>query len=164
MLRRGRLLTAREIGMLAAVGLAEVAVWRRPRVAVLSTGDEIVAPGEPIQPGQVFDSNAAILAASVAEAGGEAVAHGIVRDDLDALGVALDRALADADVVLLSGGTSKGAGDLAYQALARLRRRPRHRRARRRAEAGQAAVPRGLRRQAAGDPARLPDLGDLHLP
>ena len=67
LLRRGRVLTAREIGMLAAVGMAEVPVWRRPRVAILSTGDEIVAPGAPIRPGQVYDSNAAILAASVEE-------------------------------------------------------------------------------------------------
>ncbi len=119
-LRRGHLLTAREIGMLAAVGLASVPVWRRPLVAILSTGDELVAPGEPIRAGQVFDSNAAVLAASVEEQGGEPLMLGIVRDDIDALAAALDRALGLADAVLLSGGTSKGAGDLAYQAVARL--------------------------------------------
>ena len=58
-LRAGQLLTSRESGMLAAVGIAEVEVWRRPRVAIISTGDEIVAPGEPIQPGMVYDSTAA---------------------------------------------------------------------------------------------------------
>ncbi|HYZ63554.1 MAG TPA: molybdopterin biosynthesis protein [Acetobacteraceae bacterium] len=121
-LRRGQRLTAREIGILAAVGLAEIPVWRRPLVAILSTGDEIVAPGAPIRPGQVYDSNAAILAASVEECGGEPVPLGIVRDDAAALGAALDRALEAADVVLLSGGTSKGAGDLAYQAVRRLGR------------------------------------------
>ena len=119
-LRRGHLLTAREVGMLAAVGLGAVPVWRRPRVAIVSTGDELVAPGEPIRPGQVFDSNAAILAASVEEQGGEPVPQGIVPDDPAALAAALDRALAAADVVLMSGGTSKGAGDLAYQAVGRL--------------------------------------------
>ena len=119
-LRRGRLLTSREIGMLAAVGLGSVPVWRRPRVAVFSTGDEIVAPGSPIRPGQVFDSNAAILAAAIEEAGGEPVPLGIVPDDPDALQAVLSQALAAGDMVMLSGGTSKGAGDLAYQVVARL--------------------------------------------
>jgi len=119
-LRRGRLLTSREVGMLAAVGLADVPVWRRPRVAVFSTGDEIVAPGGAIRPGRVFDSNAAILAAAVEEAGGEPVPLGIVPDDPDALQARLDQALAAGDMVVLSGGTSKGAGDLAYQVVARL--------------------------------------------
>ena len=120
-LRRGRVLGAREIGMLAAVGLGTVPVWRRPRVAVLSTGDELVPPGAPIRPGQVFDSNAAILAASVEELGGLPLRYPIVPDDADALVAAMDRALVDADMVLLSGGTSKGAGDLASAAAARLR-------------------------------------------
>jgi len=119
-LRQGHLLTSREIGMLAAVGLGEVPVWRRPRVAIFSTGDEIVAPGGPIRPGQVFDSNAAVLAAAVEELGGEPVPHGIVPDDMAALAAALEWALAEGDMVLLSGGTSKGAGDLAYQVVARL--------------------------------------------
>ncbi len=120
-LRRGRALTSREIAMLAAVGLAEVPVWRRPRVAILSTGDEIVAPGAAIRPGQVFDSNAATLAAAVEEAGGVAVPLGIIPDEAAALQDAMDRALAGHDMVLLSGGTSKGAGDLAAVAAARLR-------------------------------------------
>ena len=119
-LRQGRVLTSREIGMLAAIGLGEVPVWRRPRVAIFSTGNEIVAPGGPIRPGQVFDSNAAVLAAAVEELGGEPVPLGIVPDDPDALAAALDRALTEGDMVLLSGGTSKGAGDLAYQVVARL--------------------------------------------
>jgi len=119
-LRRSRLLTSREIGMLAAVGLGEVPVWRRPRVAVFSTGDEIVAPGGTIRPGQVFDSNAAILAAAIEEAGGEPVPLGIVPDNPDALQARLDQALAAGDMVVLSGGTSKGAGDLAYQVVAKL--------------------------------------------
>jgi putative molybdopterin biosynthesis protein len=119
-LRRGQGLTSREIGMLAAVGLAEIPIWRRPRVAIFSTGDEIVAPGSTIAPGQVYDSNAAILAAAVEEAGGEPILLGIVRDDRVALGAMLDRALAAGNIVLLSGGTSKGAGDIAYQVVARL--------------------------------------------
>ncbi|WP_407524757.1 molybdopterin biosynthesis protein [Methylobacterium oryzisoli] len=119
-LRRGTLVTAREIGMLAACGLAAVAVVRRPRVAVLSTGDELVAPGNPLPPAAIYDSNGAIVAASVAENGGVALPRGIVRDDEAALDAALRAALAESDVVVLSGGTSKGAGDVSHRILSRL--------------------------------------------
>ncbi len=119
-LRSGHVLTSREIGMLAAVGLGDIPVWRRVRVAIVSTGDEIVPPGDPIRPGQVYDSNAAILAAAAEELGGEAVPYGIIPDDTERLASTLDRALAEADVVLFSGGTSKGAGDLAHQVVSRL--------------------------------------------
>jgi putative molybdopterin biosynthesis protein len=117
-LRRGQLLTSREIGMLAAVGAAAIEVWRRPRVAILSTGDEIVLPGEPLRPGMVYDSNAAILAAAVEEAGGSALPLGIGADDESVLRRLVAEGLAAADIVLLSGGTSKGAGDLCYRAVA----------------------------------------------
>ena len=118
-LRAGQLLTSREIGSLAAIGAAEVPVWRRPRVAIFSTGDELVAPGEPVRPGGVFDSNAFILAAAVEEQGGIAVPMGIARDDEAALSAKLTEALR-CDVVLLSGGTSKGAGDVAARVVGRL--------------------------------------------
>jgi putative molybdopterin biosynthesis protein len=115
LLRRGTLISSREIGMLAAGGLGQVEVVRRPRIAVLSTGDELVSPGDPLRPGAVYDSNGAILAAAVAETGGEAVAFGAFPDDEAALDAAVRRALADCDMVLLSGGTSKGAGDLSHR-------------------------------------------------
>jgi putative molybdopterin biosynthesis protein len=118
-LRRGERLTSRETGVLAALGLDRVDCVRRPRVAILSTGDELIAPGEPLQPGQVHDSNATVLADAVRELGGEAVPLGIVPDDDARLDAALRRAL-DCDLVLLSGGTSKGAGDLSYRAVGRL--------------------------------------------
>ena len=118
-LRAGQVLTSREIGVLAALGVAEVRVCRRPRVAIVSTGDEIVAPGSPLPLGAIYDSNAAIIGAAVAELGGEPVQLGVVRDDEAALDAALTRAL-DHDVVLLSGGTSKGAGDLSYRVASRL--------------------------------------------
>jgi putative molybdopterin biosynthesis protein len=117
-LRAGQLLTSREIGMLAAVGVATVEVWRRPRVAIISTGDEIVAPGQSIRPGAVYDSNAAILAAAVEEAGGTPIQLGIGPDDELVLSRLVDEGLADCDMVILSGGTSKGAGDLCYRAVA----------------------------------------------
>ncbi|HEY1859357.1 MAG TPA: molybdopterin biosynthesis protein, partial [Gemmataceae bacterium] len=120
-LRRGELLTARETGVLAALGLAEVAVIRRPRVAVVSTGDELIAPGTPMRPGLVYDSNATILADAVRELGGEPIALGIVADEPAALRAVLRQALAY-DVVLLSGGTSKGPGDLSYRVVQELGR------------------------------------------
>lgn len=119
-LRRGQLLTSRDTGVLAAVGIARVDVWRRPIVAILSTGDEIIAPGEPMQPSKVYDSNAQVLADAVREAGGAPLRLGIAHDDLDALRAKVTGALTAADVVLLSGGTSKGAGDLSYRVVAEL--------------------------------------------
>jgi putative molybdopterin biosynthesis protein len=119
-LRRGTLLTSRETGVLAALGITEVDVWRRPRVGVVSTGDEIIAPGQPMKPGLIYDSNARIVADAVREAGGDPTELGIVRDDLDQLRAVVDRALAECDIVLLSGGTSKGAGDLSYKVVREL--------------------------------------------
>ena len=119
-LRAGQLLTSREIGVLAAIGVAEVSVCRRPHVAILSTGNEIVAPGAPLFPGAVYDSNAAIVGAAVEELGGVPVQLGTVPDNDDALEAALVRAL-QYDLVVLSGGTSKGAGDLSYRVVSRLR-------------------------------------------
>ena len=120
LLRRGARIGSREIGMLAACGLAEVEVVRRPKVAVLSTGDELVAPGSPLKPAGVYDSNGAIIAAAVAEAGGEPLALGAYPDDETALDQAVRRALGEADMVVLSGGTSKGAGDLSHTIVSRL--------------------------------------------
>ena len=119
-LRRGELLTSRETGVLAAIGRDRVRVRRRPRVAIVSTGDEIIAPGEAMKPPLVYDSNAQTLADAVVELGGEPVHLGIVHDDFDKLRAVIDDALARADVVLLSGGTSKGAGDLSYRVVAQL--------------------------------------------
>ena len=120
LLRRGIQIGSREIGMLAACGLTSVDVVRRPRVAVLSTGDELVQPGQSLRPGGVYDSNGAIIAAAVTEAGGEAVPFGAVADDQSALERAMRAALASCDMVVLSGGTSKGAGDLSHQVVSRL--------------------------------------------
>mgnify|MGYP005842523037 CR=1 FL=1 len=118
-LRQGELLASRETGVLAAIGVDRVAVWRRPRVAIISTGDELIEPGQPMRPGLVYDSNAHILADATREAGGEPVLFGILRDDVEQLDRCVAAALDSCDLVLLSGGTSKGAGDVSYRVLRR---------------------------------------------
>ena len=121
LLRRGTRIGSREIGMLAACGLAQVDVVRRPKVAVLSTGDELVAPGEPLKPAGVYDSNGAIIAAAVAEAGGEPVAvRRVSRRRGGARTGGAHGARRHATWCVLSGGTSKGAGDLSHRVVSRL--------------------------------------------
>jgi putative molybdopterin biosynthesis protein len=116
----GTQLSSRDTGVLAAAGIDQVAVTRQPRVAVLSTGNELLAPGEPPRPAAVFDSNQRIIADAVREAGGVPVELGIVPDEADALRTRLREAIAGCEVVLLSGGTSKGSGDLSYRVVSEL--------------------------------------------
>jgi putative molybdopterin biosynthesis protein len=118
-LRRGDMLSSQETGVLAALGLGRVLVVRRPRVAILSTGNELIAPGRPLGLGQIYDSNATVLCDAVRELGADPVPLGIVGDDAALLRPTLKAAL-DCDLVILSGGTSKGAGDLSYRAVADL--------------------------------------------
>jgi putative molybdopterin biosynthesis protein len=119
-MRLGTEITSREIGIFAALGMDRVPVVRRPRVGIISTGDELVPPGEALPGAGIYDSNGAITAASVAENGGEPVMFGIVRDDEAALRVVVERALAETDLVVLSGGTSKGAGDVSHRIISDL--------------------------------------------
>jgi putative molybdopterin biosynthesis protein len=120
LLRAGTQIGSREIGMLATCGIARVAVARRPVVAVLSTGDELVQPGEPLRPAAVYDANGAVVSAAIAENGGEAVFLGAVADDEHLLERAMRKALGACDMLILSGGTSKGAGDLSHRIIGRL--------------------------------------------
>ncbi|BCG66037.1 MAG: molybdopterin molybdotransferase /putative molybdopterin biosynthesis protein [Methyloprofundus sp.] len=114
-LYQGDLLTSRETGILAAIGETEIHVWKRPKVAVISTGNEIIAPGQPMSPGLVYDSNARIIADAVRELGGEPLELGIAIDNPKQLREKIQQAFQQADMILLSGGTSKGEGDLSYQ-------------------------------------------------
>ena len=100
------------LALLATAGLAAVRVHRRPRVAVLSTGDELVAPGEPLGPGQIHDSNAPMLAAQAGQLGAEVRRLGSAPDDVEAVRGLIAEALTWADVLLVSGGVSVGARDV----------------------------------------------------
>ena len=112
---RGTALTSRETGVLAALGINRLDVVRRPRVGIISTGNELREPGNLLPVGCVFDSNSRVLADAVRELGCEATAFGIVPDDADKLRGVLRGAVAECDVVLLSGGTSKGPSDVSYR-------------------------------------------------
>ena len=120
-LRCRTVLTSRETGVLSALGEDQVNVWTRPRVGIISTGNEIIAPGEPMRPASVYDSNSQVLADAVRELGGLPRFLGIVRDDVQELRRMVHQALAESDLVLLSGGTSKGKGDLCYKVVAEFR-------------------------------------------
>jgi molybdenum cofactor synthesis domain-containing protein len=115
-LRAGEVLNASRVGAVAALGRAYVEAYARPRVAILSTGNEIVDPGRPLEPGHIYDINRFTVAAVVAEHGGEPVSHRTAADTVDDLERALDECLED-DVVVFSGGTSVGERDLILDAL-----------------------------------------------
>ncbi|HEU0206618.1 MAG TPA: gephyrin-like molybdotransferase Glp [Pseudolysinimonas sp.] len=105
----GVVLAPRHLAALAAAGITEVEVAARVRVAVLSTGSELVEPGAPLGPGQIFDSNGVAIAAAVRASGAEVVLEGRVRDDADELEALFDAAIArDAELILTSGGISMG--------------------------------------------------------
>jgi molybdopterin molybdotransferase len=114
----GTVLTARHVGLAAAMGWPWLRVRRRPRVAVLATGDEIALPGEPLGPDQIVSANGPALAAFVAACGGEAVDLGVAPDDADALARMAEAALGH-DVLVTTGGASVGEHDLVREGLVR---------------------------------------------
>jgi molybdopterin molybdotransferase len=116
LLAPGRFIGAAEIGVLAACGRTRVAVSRRPRVAILATGDELVEPGEAPGPGRIRNSNAPMLVALARRAGAEPLYLGIARDDEAALRQAVGRGL-ESDALVLSGGVSMGLYDLVGKTL-----------------------------------------------
>nr|WP_275592755.1 gephyrin-like molybdotransferase Glp [Actinokineospora baliensis] len=116
-LRAGTVLHPPQLGLAAAVGVGELPVRRRPRVLVLSTGSELVAPGEPLAPGQIYESNSVLLAAAVEEIGGEATVLRFVPDDVDEFRAVVTEHAATADVLVTSGGVSAGAYEVVKDAL-----------------------------------------------
>ncbi len=118
-LRAGERLSPRHLGLLASLGRPEVLVHPRPRVLVLSTGTEVVEPGEPLGPGQIHDSNSTVLVAACREAGADARRVRAVEDEPERLLAALAPELAGADLVLTTGGVSAGAYEVVKEALSR---------------------------------------------
>jgi molybdenum cofactor synthesis domain-containing protein len=114
-LKAGQVLGASEIGVLAALGMTKVKVFKVPVVAVLSTGAEVTEPGKKLPPGKIYDINAYSLSTAVRESGGTPVYLGVVPDDKAELRKALEQALASADMVITSGGVSVGPKDLTPQ-------------------------------------------------
>ncbi|RLI35185.1 molybdopterin molybdenumtransferase MoeA [Candidatus Bathyarchaeota archaeon] len=111
-LRRGTILKPQDLGILASLGRVKVEVYKRPRVAIISTGDELVEPGVRVELGKVVDVNRVILSAMVEELGGVPIDIGIVRDDPDEIEKAIRRGLEEADLVIVTGGTSVGRADM----------------------------------------------------
>ena len=112
LLPAGRVLRPQDVGLLAAMGESHPVVVLRPRAGILSTGDEVVPVEDTPGPGQVRNVNSHVLAAQVEAAGAEAIPLGLVPDDPDRLRAAVDQSLAEADLTLLSGGSSVGTRDL----------------------------------------------------
>jgi molybdopterin molybdotransferase len=116
----GTVLRPQEIGLVTSLGAWQVAVRRRPRVAVMSTGDEVAEPGTPRRPGQIYDANRFTLRGAVEHCGGEVIDLGIVPDERDTLRARLREAATGADIVLTSGGVSVGVYDLVKAVLAEI--------------------------------------------
>jgi molybdopterin molybdotransferase len=116
-LRAGQLLTPAALGLAAALGLGELKVVPRQRVLVMSTGSELVPPGTPLRPGQIYESNAVMLAAAVRDAGAHVVAASMTGDDVATFRDALSRHVGDADLIITTGGVSAGAYEVVKDAL-----------------------------------------------
>ncbi len=113
----GQRLRPQDLALLSALGVTQVTVRRRPRVAIFSTGDELTEPGQPLRPAAIYDANRALLRAMVARAGAEVVDLGILRDERAGLAQRLAEAARDCDLVLTSGGVSTGEEDHVKAAL-----------------------------------------------
>lgn len=116
-LRSGHLVTPAALGLAAALGLGELAVIPRQRVVVMSTGTELVSPGTPLRPGQIYESNAVMLTAALRNAGAEVVASTMSGDDVDSFRATLSRHARNADLIVTTGGVSAGAYEVVKDAL-----------------------------------------------
>ena len=117
-LKRGTVMRAAEIGVAASLGRDSVLTVRRPSVAIISTGDELISPGSPTEPGKIYNSNAFSIAAMVERYGGIPRIMGIAKDTIEALSEVLDASI-DSDMVVTSAGVSKGDYDVVKDVLAR---------------------------------------------
>ncbi|MFA4669386.1 molybdopterin-binding protein [Pyrococcus kukulkanii] len=112
LIKKGTKLTFKETALLSAVGIHKVRVFKRPRVAVISTGNEVVLPGQELKPGQIYDINGRAITDAVNELGGEGIFIGIAQDNRDSLKELIERAIEVGDLIILSGGASGGMRDL----------------------------------------------------
>jgi molybdopterin molybdotransferase len=117
---KGTRLRPQEAGLIASLGLAEALVSRQPVVGIISSGDEVAAPGQPLKPGQIYDANRFSIGGQVREAGAVVKDYGIIADDLEKIKAVLNQAARECDVVITSGGVSVGDYDLLKQALSGL--------------------------------------------
>ena len=118
-LEAGTVLRGPEVAVLASLGVGEAQVVRRPRVAILSTGDELLSPGQPPAPGKIYDSNSYGLSALVQQYGGVPIRSGIASDTIEALTAKIQEALVDADLLITSAGVSRGDFDVVKEVLVR---------------------------------------------
>jgi putative molybdopterin biosynthesis protein len=119
-LRKGSVIGVREVALLSAAGFNEVEVYGKPKVGIISTGNELVEPGLELLPGKIYDVNSQMLIAAVTEAGGVPSFLGRARDDLEAIKRFIAEGIDGTDLVLISGGTSAGLGDAVYKAIEEL--------------------------------------------
>jgi putative molybdopterin biosynthesis protein len=117
LLREGTRIGPREAGLLAAAGLRCIPVFRRPSIGIISTGNELVEPGSALGAGKIYDSNTYALAAAVRQAGGTPVIMGKAGDAADEISKLVMKGIRENDMLLISGGTSAGTGDLVYRVL-----------------------------------------------
>ncbi len=113
-LRKGTRIGSREIGVLSAIGKREI-LSASVKVGIISTGDELIRPGEPLEPGKIYDTNSYALSAGVIECGATPIMYGIIRDNEADMEEAIDTATDECDIILTSGSTSAGAGDIMYK-------------------------------------------------
>lgn len=113
--RKGKVLSARELGLIASAGVDRVKVFRRPKVAVVSTGDEVVEVGRPLEMGKIYDVNLYTITYKVRECNCIAIPYGVVRDEYDEIKGVVEKALEECDIVITSGSTSAGLGDVIYR-------------------------------------------------